>query len=188
MSRRAERPAGSPAAGEPAFLAVGKIRRPHGVTGDVLVEILSDFPEHLKPGTMVYAGEQHLQLTISRQRLLNAGLLLAFEGFPTPEQVGRFRNQMLYIKTTEAPELSEGEYYFYELLGMTVVDESGEQLGKVTEVMETGANDVYVVMNEAGRELLLPAISEVILDVNPILGSMKVHLLPGLMDDGDSEV
>ena len=185
MPGHAVRPAGSPAAGEPAFLAVGKVRRPHGVSGDVLVEVFTDFPERLQTKATVYAGENHIPLVISRQRYHNDGTLLAFDGFYTPEQVGRFRNQILYIKSGEAIELPEGEFYFHELLGLSVTDETGEHLGEVTEIVETGANDVYVVTNAAGRELLLPAIAEVILDVNLVLKSMKVHLLPGLLDTGD---
>jgi 16S rRNA processing protein RimM len=187
MPGHAEIPAGSPAAGEPAFLAVGKVRRPHGVAGDMLVEIYTDFPEHLQPLAKVYAGEKHVPLTIRRQRLHNDGVLLAFDGFTTPEQVGRFRNQILYIIKEDAAELPEGEYYFHELVGLAVVDETGIVLGEVTEIMETGANDVYVVRNTAGREILLPAIAEVILDVDLESKTMKVHLLPGLVEDGEPE-
>jgi len=182
MSGRAERPAGSPTAGEPDFLAIGKVRRPHGVRGDVLVEIYTDFPEHLRVHKIVCAGENHLPLTISRRRLHNDGLLLAFEGFSTPEEVGRFRNQILYIAQADAPELPVGEYYRYELLGLEVEDETGKPLGTLTEIMQTGANDVYVVTDEAGAELLLPAIAEVVLDVNLVAKTMRVHLLPGLLD------
>ena len=165
-------------------MAVGKVRRPHGVAGDVLVEVYTDFPEHLQPGSVVYAGEDAIPLTISRHRIHNDGVLLGFEGFSTPEQVGRFRNQTLSIETAEASELPDGEYFFHELLGMQVVDENGETLGEVTEIIETGANDVYVVTNSAGDELLLPAIAEVVLNVDLALKTMKVHLLPGLVDDG----
>jgi 16S rRNA processing protein RimM len=182
---RAEKPAGSPAAGEPAYLAVGKVRRPHGVAGDVLVEVYTDFPERLQPRTMVYVGENRLPLTIRSQRFVNVGILLAFDGYSTPEQVGRFRNQNLFIKSDKAEVLPEGEYYFHQLLGLSVFDEMGELLGEVTEIMETGANDVYVVTNAAGRELLLPAIADVILDVDLVSKAMKVHLLPGLLDNGD---
>jgi 16S rRNA processing protein RimM len=187
MTGRAERPAGSPAAGEPAFLAVGKVRRPHGVAGDVLVEIYTDYPERLKSGTKVFLSGKALPLTIRRQRSHNDGLLLAFDGFTTPEQVGRFRNQILYIEAAHASELPEGEYYFHELLGLSVLNETGESLGEVTEIMQTGANDVYVVTNEAGREILLPVIAEVILNVDLVSRSMKVHILPGLVDDGEAE-
>ena len=185
MPGHAELPAGSPAAGEPAFLAVGKVRRPHGVAGSVLVEIYTDFPERLRPNTMIYVGANHLPLTISQNRPHNKGVLLAFDGFSTPEQVGRFRNQILYVKNVQTEELPEGEFYFYELIGLSVLDENDEPLGEVTEIIETGANDVYVVTNDSGRELLLPAIPEVILDVNTTSKSIKVHLLPGLLDNGD---
>jgi 16S rRNA processing protein RimM len=181
----ADRPAGSPAAGEPAFLAVGKIRRPHGVAGDLLVEIYTDFPERLQAKSIVYSGEKHFPMTIKRQRHHNDGILLTFDGFNTPEQAGRFRNQILYIKTEEAAELPDGAYFYHQLLGLSVKDETGESLGEVSEILQTGANDVYVIKNDAGRELLLPAISEVILDVDLVSKSMKVHLLPGLMENGD---
>ncbi len=184
MPGHAKRTAGSPTGGEPAFLAIGKIRRPHGLSGDVLVELYTDFPDRLKLKTVVYAGETHLPLTIHRMRSHNNGILLAFDGFITPEQVGRFRNQILYIVKTDALELPVGEFYFHELLGLSVSDENGEFLGKVTEILQTGANDVYVVTNDAGREILLPAIPEIILNVDLDLKTIKVHLLPGLVEVG----
>jgi 16S rRNA processing protein RimM len=185
MPGHAKRPAGSPAAGEPAFLAVGKVRRPHGVAGDVLVEVYTDFPERLQPKVVIYAGETHLPLTIRRQRIHNDGILLAFDGYTTPEQVGRFRNQILYNIVADAVELPEGEFYYHELLGLSVLDETGVSLGKMTEIIQTGANDVYVVTDEAGNEILLPAIANVILEVDLDSQTMKVHLLPGLLKDGD---
>jgi len=183
MPGRAERPAGSPAAGEPAFLVIGKVRRPHGVTGDALVEIYTDFPERLQPGVEVTMGEDHLPLRIRRRRTHNEGLLLAFENITTPEQVGRFRNQILYTSRKKAPKLPKGEYYQYQLFNLTVEDETGKLLGKITEILETGANDVYEVTDKDGHEILLPAIAEVILDVDLDRKMMRVHLLPGLSGD-----
>ena len=119
-------------------------------------------------------------MKIRRQRIHNNGILLAFDDYTTPEQVGRFRNQNLYIVVADAKELPEGEFYYYELLGLSVMDETGASLGEVTEIIQTGANDVYVVANEAGHEILLPAIAEVILDVDLGHRLMKVHLLEGL--------
>jgi 16S rRNA processing protein RimM len=183
MPGRAERPAGSPAAGEPAFLMVGKIRRPHGVAGDALVEIYTDFPERLQPDVEVYLGEDHLPLKIRRRRNHNEGLLLAFENINTPEQVGRFRNQILYTSRKKAPKLSKGEYYQYQLLDLAVEDDAGKLLGKITDIIETGANDVYEVTDEDGHEILLPAIADVILNVDLDRKTMRVHLLPGLIGD-----
>jgi 16S rRNA processing protein RimM len=175
MPGRAKGTTGSPTPGEPAFLAVGKVRRPHGVAGDVLVEVFTDFPERLQTKAVFYAGETHIPLIIRRH------------GYITPEQVGRFRNQILYIVLADAVELPEGEFYYHELLGLSVLNETGESLGKVTEIMQTGANDVYVVTNDAGNEILLPAIAEVILDVNLDSKIIKVHLLPGLVEEGDRD-
>jgi 16S rRNA processing protein RimM len=183
MSGAKTGPAGPPTAGGPDFLVVGKVRRPHGVHGEVVAEIYSDFPERLTQKKSIYLGEKHVKLIIASQRPHNEGLLLGFEGITTPEQAGRYRNQILSIAATEASELSEGEYYFHELLDLDVVDETENPLGKLTDILETGANDVYVVTDAAGHELLLPAIPEVVLDVDLDKKKMKVHLLPGLFED-----
>jgi 16S rRNA processing protein RimM len=185
MPGRAERPAGSPAAGGPAFLEVGKIRRPHGVGGDVLVEIHTDFPERLQPDMEVYIGEEHLPLRIRRRRFHNDGLLLAFEQYTTPEQVGRFRNQIVYTARKKAPKLAEGEYYQYQLMDLNVEDENSRPLGRITGILETGANDVYEVTDSSGHEFLLPATTEVILNIDLERKKMRVHLLPGLIENGE---
>jgi 16S rRNA processing protein RimM len=151
------------------------------VGGDVLVEIYTDFPERLKPHTEVFLGGKHLPLTIRRRREHNEGLLLAFEGYTTPEEVGKFRNQLLYTSRKKAPQLAADEFYQYQLIGLKVETDAGEVLGTVTDVIETGANDVYEVKNEAGREILLPATAEVILKVDLDQKLMRVHLLPGLL-------
>lgn len=187
MSGDKKQPAGSPTAGGPAFLEAGKVRRPHGVHGEVVVELYTDFPERLCPKKVVYLGDDHAPMVIASQRPHNEGLLMGFEGISTPEQAGRFRNQLLYVAAVEAEELPEGEFYFYELLDLNVVDETGASLGVLTDIMETGANDVYVVTDAAGNELLLPAIPEVILDVDLEASTMTVHLLPGLLDGEDAE-
>jgi 16S rRNA processing protein RimM len=187
MSGAKERPAGPPTAGGPDFLVIGKVRRPHGVNGEVVAELFTDFPERVNPKKAIYLGEKHVKLVIASQRPHNEGMLLGFEGVTTPEQAGRYRNQILSIVASEATELPKGEYYFYELLDLEVVDEAGNPLGTLTEILETGANDVYVVTDEAGRELLLPAIPEVILDVDLDAKTIKVHLLPGLIGNETDE-
>jgi len=187
MPEHAKRTAGTPTNDVPAWLVVGKIRRPHGVAGDVLVEVYTDFPDRLKPNAVIYAGDDHIPLTIRRQRTHNDGILLGFDDYSTPEQVGRFRNQFLYIVEVDAMDLPEGEFYYHELQGLSVVDENGGSLGKVTEILQTGANDVYVVTNNAGREILLPAIAEVILNVDLESKVIKAHLIPGLLAQKDRD-
>jgi len=176
-------PAGSPTAGEPALLVVGKVRRPHGVRGEALVETHTDFPERLKPGKRLFAGEARRPLTIRSVRPHKGNLLLAFESMTTPEQVGLLRNTLLYIQAADLPLLERGEYYHHQVIGLGVVDEEGQSLGAVTGILETGANDVYMVTNGEGRELLLPAIPDVVLEIDLPRKTMRVHLLPGLVNE-----
>jgi 16S rRNA processing protein RimM len=182
MSGPRKQPAGPPTAGGPEFLVVGKIRRPHGVRGEVVVEIYTDSPESLIPKKAVFLGEKHLKLVIARRSQHNEGLLLGFEGISSPEQAGRYRNQILSVAASETPELLEGSYFYHELLGLKVVDEAGNILGNLTEILVTGANDVYVVRKPTGHELLLPAIPEVVLYIDMVEKIIKVRLLPGLVE------
>lgn len=171
--------AGSPL-GEPDYLAVGFLRRPHGVVGEILMDLHTDFPERLKPGRKVFLGDEHQSFTLAAIRPHGKSVLITLKGIETPEAAGRFRNTWMFAKTKDMPPLPEGKYYKYQLLGLEVVDEDGKHLGTLTEVLETGANDVYVVTDEAGRELLLPAIPAVILALQPQAGFIRVHLLDGL--------
>lgn len=162
-------------------MAIGFLRRPHGVQGELIMDLHTDFPERIKSGRKVYIGDEHESFTLGGARPHANGLLVKIRGFDTPETAGRFRNQWVYVKTSEVPALPEGQYYKYELIGVKVVDEDGTTLGEVAEILETGANDVYVVRNESGREILLPAIPPVILEVDLNQRSMKVHLIEGLV-------
>ena len=170
--------------GEPVYLVVGLMRRPHGVRGEIMLEIITDFPERLKVGEKLYIGDEHLPVTIHSCRKHNKGLLLSFEGITDRDEIGAYRNIYLYVDLNDWPPLPEGEYYDFELLGLEViVEETGEVLGELVDILETGANDVYVVESESGQEYLLPAIPEVVLDVDLDTAQMKVYLLPGLFGD-----
>jgi len=176
---------GSPSAGEPVYLAVGLLRKPHGLRGDILLTVTTDFPERLRPGTFVFFGDEKRKIKITRRRPHNDGLLLGFEGIATPEQAARYTGKTVFVPTEDRPPLPEGEYYHHQIIGLNVVDETGQSLGVVSEILETGANDVYVVTDSTGREILIPALKDVLLEINLELKSMKVHLLPGLLDETD---
>lgn len=156
---------GSPQTGEPFYLAIGKIRRTHGIRGELVMDLLTDFPERFKVSSEVLIGAQHKPYIISSFRPTGTGALIAFKGYEDCDQAVIFRNQMVYGRLEDAPALAEGEFYQHEILGMQVVDESGKVIGAVTEIIETGANDVYVVRDENGAEILLPAIKSVILNI-----------------------
>ncbi len=170
---------GSPK-GESVYLAIGFLRRPHGISGEIIMDLHTDFPERIKPGRKVYVGEKYELLTIDTVRPHGNGMLVRLRGFDSPETAGRFRNQWMYVKTTEVPALPEGQVYKYQLVGLTVTADTGETLGVLDEIIETGANDVYVVKKESGGEILLPAIPDVILKTDMNERVMTVHLIDGL--------
>jgi len=157
-----EQPAGSPPNGEPAFLVVGKLRHPHGLRGEILMEVITDFPERLQPGFEVFIGEEHRPERIRSRRAHGQGLLVAFDGYTTPETVGELRNALVYVPTASRPALPPGEYYHHQLLGLHVIEENGNELGRLAEI-------------------LLPATDEVILEIDLENSLLRVHLLPGLV-------
>jgi 16S rRNA processing protein RimM len=166
--------------GEPVYLVVGFLRRAHGVQGEIIMDLHTDFPERFRSGRKLFVGEEHKVMTVEGVRSHAKGLLIKFKGIETPEETARLRNQWVYIKATDAPPLPEGQIYQHQLFGFQVVDENENLLGELVEIIETGANDVYVVKNESGKEILLPAIPSVILDLDPAHRLMRVHLLEGL--------
>jgi len=166
--------------GEPVYLTVGFLRRPHGVHGEIILDLHTDFPERLKSGRKLFLGEDRKPMTLVSARPHAKGMLIQFKGVETPEDVGQFRNQWVYVQASDVPPLPEGQLYQHELFGFSVVDESDNLLGELVEILETGANDVYVVRDANGREILLPAIPSVILDLDPARRLIRVHLLEGL--------
>jgi 16S rRNA processing protein RimM len=187
-SRLPEQPTGSPPQpegsapnGEPAFLVVGKLRHTHGVRGEILLDVITDFPERLQPGMTVFVGEQHRPERIRSRRMHGQGLLLSFEGYTTPESMSALRNTLVYVPTAGRPPLPEGEYYHHQVLGLRVVSDEGGELGRISEILSTAAHDVYVIRSEGGAEILLPATDEVIIEIDLTQGLLRAHLLPGLI-------
>jgi 16S rRNA processing protein RimM len=166
---------GSPKLGEPAFLVVGRLRSSHGVKGEISMDILTDFPKRLKTGKQVYVGTDHRPLVISHVRGKNKLMLITFEGFDDCDQVNTLRNLLVYVWVDNLPVLPENEFYFHQLIGLNVIDVAGTPLGILEEVLETGANDVYVVRSPEGGEILLPAVDEVILNIDLTQHLMTVH-------------
>ncbi len=170
---------GSPK-GEPLYLSVGFLRRPHGLQGEIIMDLHTDFPERMKSGRKLFVGDEHKPMTLTSVRPHQSGLLVKFKGIETSDDAGKFRNQWVFIKAKDAPPLPEGQIYQHELIGFKIVDESDNPLGELVEILETGANDVYVVRDDTGKEILLPAIPSVILDVEADSRTMRVHVLEGL--------
>lgn len=172
---------GSPTVGEPEYLVVGFLRRPHGVNGEMLMSVHTDFPERLKTGKTVFVGSSYQPMVLASLRPHAAGMLVRLRGIKSPEAAGRYRNTWVYVPTADRPALLEGEYYHHQLIGLNVVTDQDCELGVLADVLETGANDVYLVRDVDGKETLLPAIPSVILEIRLADRQMRVHLLDGLI-------
>jgi 16S rRNA processing protein RimM len=166
--------------GEPVYLVVGFLRRAHGIRGEMIMDLHTDFPERLRSGRKLLVGEDHKPVTLASARPHAKGMLVKFQGIETPEETAQFRNHWVYVKASEVPELPQGQIYQHELFGFSVVDEDDQPLGELVEIIETGANNVYVVRDGSGKEILLPAIPSVVLHLDPAGRFMRVHLLEGL--------
>ena len=172
--------AGSLSSGEPAFLAVGKLRRAHGVHGEMLMEVLTDFPERFVPGIILYVSQDIQPMRLVKSRQHREGLLITFEGLSTPEEASQFRNQIVYVRTEDRPPLEAGEYYHHQLIGLSVSTVEGESLGNVIEILETGANDILVVRQETGPDVLIPIVDAFVQRIDLTKGEISVQLIPGM--------
>ncbi|MBP3901473.1 MAG: 16S rRNA processing protein RimM [Blautia sp.] len=164
------------------FLKVGTITTTHGVRGEVKVYPTTDDPERFLDlkRVLVDTGKEMVPLTIKGVKFFKNLVILKFTEIDNINDVINYKGMDLLIPREEGVELDEDEYYIADLIGMEVYLEDGTRYGTLKDVMETGANDVYIVKKESGGEILLPAIHECILDVNPEEGKMTVHLMKGL--------
>ncbi len=163
---------------------VGVITSTHGLRGEVKVYPTTDDPQRfslLKEVILDVNGSEKI-LKIRSVKYFKNMVILAFEGLDRIEDVQRFLKKDLLIRRSDALPLAEGEYYIPDLIGIEVSDEEGTVLGQITDVLQTAANDVYVVRQENGKEFMIPKTDECILETDIENGRMRVHLLPGLMD------
>ena len=167
---------------KPERLIIGRILAPHGIDGACRMDILTDFPERLSQLRQVYVGEDGQPFRIQRTQLHPPDALLWLFGIPDDVAAAQLRGALVRIEYDQAAPLAEGEYFHWQIIGAQVVDEAGAPLGVVLEIIETGANDVYVLRTPAGGELLLPAIKDVILAVDSDRGIITARLLPGLSE------
>ena len=164
------------------LLKVGVITTTHGVRGEVKVYPTTDperFPE--LDYVLLDTGREKRKLEIEKVRFFKNLVILKFKGIDNINDIEMYKQRELWIPREEGQDLEEDEYYIADLIGMEVVLEDGSSFGTLTDVMETGANDVYVVENGEGQEILLPAIRECILDVDVEKNVMTIHLMKGLI-------
>lgn len=125
-------------------------------------------------------GKEEKEVEIESVKFFKQFVILKFKGIDDRNEIERLRTRSLYVMRENAVRLKKNEYYIADLIDMKVLEDNGEELGTLVDVMQTGANDVYVVKTPAGEEILLPAIKECILSVNVEQGEMMVHVMEGL--------
>ena len=168
---------------EQQFFCIGFITEPHGIAGEVKVFPTTDDVDRFgKIKEMkAHRGKEEIILHPERCRKQNDRLIVKFKEIHDRNESELFRKTELFIKREDAVELDENEYYAGDIIGMDVYAEDGSKIGKLTEIYRTGANDVYQIKrDDNGKEILLPAIEECILEVDTASGRMTVHIMDGL--------
>ena len=168
------------------YFRVGAVASTHGLQGEVKVFPTTDDPAKFKKLKKVYLqnGPDMAELEIAGVKFFKNMVILKFGGHGRVEDVQEYKGKDLYVPREDAVALGKDEYYIADLIGLTVFREDGTALGTLADVLQTGANDVYVVRAPGKKEILIPAIHQCVLDVDMEEGSMRVHLLDG-MDDND---
>lgn len=169
------------------FLAVGLIVGVHGLRGEIKVELHTDFPERFDPGHDLLVGEALQPMRIVGSRPHKGHMLVRLAGIDSREDAETLRNHWIFIAEEEAADLDEDTYWIHDLIGLTVSTEEGRTLGIVSDVLATGANDVYIIQAEPdvnrGKDLLIPAIADVVLEVDLANEVMTIRLQPGMLDE-----
>ena len=165
------------------YLRIGVITAPHGVRGEVKVFPTTDDPERFDELETVwlYNGKSYVSLDVESVKYFKNIVILKVKQIPDRNEAEKYRSKELYVDREHALPLEEDEYYICDIIGAKVITDTEEELGMLTDVLQTGANDVYVVKMKDGKEVLLPVIKECVLDVDINAGIVKVHIMPGLL-------
>lgn len=173
---------------EPTYLLLGKIERPHGVRGELRVSMMTDYPERLQNLEYVFLGKDPnrpdaKRYTIDTIRFHKGAALIKFVEAPTRNDAELLRGQMVMIDLANAVPLEDNEVYLYQLIGLGVQTEDGNKLGTLRDVLETGANDVYVLDSPQYGELLIPAHEETLIDIDLDAETVTMRLPEGLLPE-----
>jgi 16S rRNA processing protein RimM len=159
------------------MLIIGRIVGVHGVRGEVKMDIYSDRPEEIPKLRRIYLDGETEPRTINRPRGNERQAIIKITGIDTRDEAETLRGTIVRIRANQLSPRDDGTYYHYQIIGLNAFLEDDSLLGEVTEVLETGEVDVYVIRQADGTEHLLPALSDVVLDINPEAGRMTVRLL-----------
>ncbi|KRL00732.1 ribosome maturation factor RimM [Liquorilactobacillus capillatus] len=167
------------------YYEVGQIVNTHGIKGEVKVAVTTDFvDERFRVGKVLYIPQAEKQavipLTIKSVRRLKQFQLVLFEGLEDINMVEKYKGSKLMVSEQDQKPLAQGAYYYHQIVGLRVLDENEVILGTIKEILSLGANDVWVVARQGQKDLLLPAIKDVVKQVDIDKGIVSVELLDGL--------
>jgi 16S rRNA processing protein RimM len=175
--------AGSPPPNDNELLAVGRVTRTHGVRGEVAVQPLSEVESRFQGGSVLLLGPAgDRRLTVREARSHGHRLLVRFEEIADLGEAESLRGRLLLVRAEDAPPLPADRYWVHELVGLEVLTEMGRTLGKIREVLHNPANDVWLVEGDDG-EVLVPALRDVIAEVDPMAGRVVIREVPGLLGE-----
>ena len=160
-------------------IEVGKIVNTHGVRGDIKINPFIDDVEAFREFGFIYVNDTKMK--IKGVKFVKRNPILSIEGIDSVEKAEKYRNVSAYVDEEMLPELSDNEFYIKDILGLSVITIDGEELGKISEVYKTGSNDVYEVLKEDGKKFLIPAIAQVVKEINIKEKKMIIELLEGLI-------
>lgn len=165
------------------WIIIGRIRAPHGVRGELRVEVLTDFPERFQTLKRLYIGDSHTPYDVERVRFTPKGVLLKLAGVDWRDRASLFARSYVALPETELAPLPAGSFHHHQIKGVKVFTDDDRFLGTVAEIIATGSNDVYIVRDEDGGEVLLPATTEVVRTIDLETQRIVVNLIPGLIPD-----
>lgn len=163
---------------------VGAIANTHGLRGEVKVYPTTDDPARYRELEEVIAdtGKQQMTLELERVRFFKQMVIVKFKGIDDINDAEKYKGAKLYVTRENALDLGEDEYFVADLVGLRAETEEGEELGTLKDILQTGANDVYVIRQGNGKDLLVPAIRDCVKKIDTENGRIVVHLLPGLRE------
>ncbi len=166
------------------YLQVGKIVNTHGIKGELKLIPLTDDPKRFDELEWAYIDKDGMQkCQIESVKYFKGTVILKISGIDTPEAAAEYRDHFLLVDRENAVKLPKDTFFICDIIGSKVVDENGAELGELQDVLQTGSNDVYVIRDDSGKEILLPALKSVIRNILPKQKRIDVVVPKGLLDD-----
>ncbi len=175
---------------EPPLMTLGQIVRPHGVRGELRMDIHTAYPERIVDLEQIYLAPARDVTNLTPYTLVKARphrdiVLLTLEGITDRTQAEGLRGHMVMVPLAQGAPLEDGEIYLFQLIGLKVYTEGGDYIGQIEEIIETGANDVFLLRGSELGEILIPDTDEVVLEIDLEAEKMIINPIPGLLSDSE---